>query len=57
VPRAAEPATREAAAPAESPRPAGSPHERHRDRLFPMRLLVVIVIAALIGSVLVLLLR
>jgi hypothetical protein len=45
--------------------PAGSaaqttvtkPDERRQDRLFPARLLVVIVIAALIGSALVLLLK
>jgi hypothetical protein len=32
-------------------------NERRQDRLFPVRLLVVIIIAALIGSALVLLLR
>jgi hypothetical protein len=36
---------------------AGDQDERRKDRLFPVRLLVVIVIAALIGSVLVLILK
>jgi hypothetical protein len=33
------------------------PHDNHQDRFFPARLLAVIIIAALIGSALVLLLR
>jgi hypothetical protein len=42
---------------AEPPEPADPSLERRSDRLYPVRLLVVIVVAALIGSVLVLLLR
>jgi hypothetical protein len=36
---------------------AATPSEHHRDRLFPLRLLAVIVVAALIGSILVLVIR
>ena len=68
APAAAEPAHRTAAAasrrePSRSERTAGSPaqaagqRERHQDRYFPARLFAVIVIAALIGSALVLLLK
>ena len=39
------------------PGPVVPPRERRADRFYPVRLLVVIVVAALIGSVLVLLLR
>jgi hypothetical protein len=64
APAAAEPAHRSAAAATAKPlSTAGSPtqaagqRERHQDRYFPARLLAVIVIAALIGSALVLLLK
>jgi hypothetical protein len=43
--------------PAVPPGPVVPPSERRPDRLYPVRLLVVIVVAALIGSILVLLLR
>jgi len=43
--------------PAVPPRPVVPPSEPRSDRLYPVRLLVVIVVAALIGSILVLLLR
>jgi hypothetical protein len=66
VPQRAEPVVARAAAPARSqapaepavpqPRPA-APSESRSDRYYPLRLLAVIVVAALIGSVLVLLLR
>ena len=45
------------AGPAVPPGPVIPPSERRSDRLYPVRLLVIIVVAALIGSVLVLLLR
>ena len=48
---------RTAAGSAVPPRQATPTRERPSDRLFLVRLLVVIVVAALIGSVLVLLLR
>ena len=65
---ASEPARREAAAVSASTQPhgsvrsaahqaAGDRHDRRKDRLFPVRVLVLIVIAALIGSALVLLLK
>ncbi len=55
---AAEATTARASAePESSARTDSAPRERRRDRMFPVRLLVVIVVAALIGSVLVLLLR
>lgn len=44
-------------APAVPPGPVVPPSESRSDRLYPVRLLVVIVVAALIGSILVLLLR
>ncbi len=48
----------QAAAKSETPQPtSASPSGSRSDRLFPLRLLVVIVVAALIGSVLVMLLR
>jgi hypothetical protein len=43
--------------PAASQATSTPPGESHSDRLFPLRLLVVIVVAALIGSILVMLLR
>ena len=43
--------------PAAPPRPVVPPSASRSDRLYPVRLLVVIVVAALIGSILVLLLR
>ncbi len=48
---------RASAEPESSAKTESAPRERRRDRMFPVRLLVVIVVAALIGSVLVLLLR
>ena len=65
APMAAEPAHRNAATAAAKPlSAAGSPAQaaagergRRQDRYFPARLLAVIVIAALIGSALVLLLK
>jgi len=65
APPAAEPAHRSAATASTKPiSTAGSParaavteRERRQDRYFPARLLAVIVIAALIGSALVLLLK
>ena len=65
APAAAEPAHRNAATAAAKPlSAAGSPAQaaagergRRQDRYFPARLLAVIVIAALIGSALVLLLK
>ena len=54
VPRASWPAS---AGPAVPPGPVVPPRESRSDRLYPVRLLVVIVVAALIGSILVLLLR
>jgi hypothetical protein len=39
------------------PGPVVPPSERRADRFYPVRLLMVIVVAALIGSILVLLLR
>jgi hypothetical protein len=65
-PRRAEPAVAQVAAPAPSQTPAepavpppspAPPAESRPDRYYPLRLLAVIVVAALIGSVLVLLLR
>ena len=50
-------ASRTAAGPAAPPGPVVPPREPRPDRLYPVRLLVVIVVAALIGSILVLLLR
>jgi hypothetical protein len=49
--------SRTMARPAVPPGPAGPPSKPRSDRLYPVRLLVVIVVAALIGSILVLLLR
>jgi hypothetical protein len=49
--------SRTIAGPAVPPGPVVPPGERRADRLYPVRLLVVIVVAALIGSILVLLLR
>jgi hypothetical protein len=49
--------SRTIAGPAVPPRPVVPPSEPRADRLYPVRLLMVIVVAALIGSVLVLLLR
>jgi hypothetical protein len=43
--------------PAVPPGPVVPPSESRSDRLYPVRLLMVIVVAALIGSILVLLLR
>ena len=64
APTAAEPAHRNAAtatakplSTAGSPAQAAGQRERRQDRYFPARLLAVIVIAALIGSALVLLLK
>jgi hypothetical protein len=54
---AAAAAPRAMSGPAVPPRPAGPPSQSRSDRLYPVRLLVVIVVAALIGSILVLLLR
>jgi len=54
---AAGAASRTIAEPAVPPGPVVPPGERRPDRLYPVRLLVVIVVAALIGSILVLLLR
>ncbi len=45
------------AGPAVPPGPVVPPRERRADRLYPVRVLTVIVVAALIGSILVLLLR
>jgi hypothetical protein len=65
-PRHAEPTAAQVAAPAPSQTPAepavpppspAPPRESRPDRYYPLRLLAVIVVAALIGSVLVLLLR
>ena len=50
-------ASRTIAEPAVPPGPVVPPGERRPDRFYPVRLLVIIVVAALIGSVLVLLLR
>ena len=50
-------ASRTTAGPAVPPGPVVPPREPRPDRLYPVRLLVVIVVAALIGSILVLLLR
>ena len=50
-------ASRTTAGPAVPPGPVVPPREPRSDRLYPVRLLVVIVVAALIGSILVLLLR
>ena len=50
-------ASRTIAGPAVPPGPVVPPREPRPDRLYPVRLLVVIVVAALIGSILVLLLR
>ena len=49
--------SRTIAGPAVPPGPVVPPSEPRADRLYPVRLLMVIVVAALIGSVLVLLLR
>jgi len=49
--------SRTVAGPAVPPGPVVPPGESRPDRLYPVRLLVVIVVAALIGSILVLLLR
>ena len=49
--------SRTIAGPAVPPGPVVPPGEPRPDRLYPVRLLVVIVVAALIGSILVLLLR
>ena len=49
--------SRTMAGPAVPPGPVVPPSRRRPDRLYPVRLLVVIVVAALIGSILVLLLR
>jgi hypothetical protein len=49
--------SRTTAGPAAPPGPVVSPGKPRPDRLYPVRLLVVIVVAALIGSILVLLLR
>ena len=54
---AAAAASRTIAGPAVPPGPVVPPGEPRPDRLYPVRLLVVIVVAALIGSILVLLLR
>jgi hypothetical protein len=57
VQAAAAAASRTIAEPAVPPGPVVPPGGRRPDRLYPVRLLVVIVVAALIGSILVLLLR
>ena len=49
--------SRTIAEPAVPPGPVVPSTERRSDRLYPVRLLTIIVVAALIGSVLVLLLR
>jgi hypothetical protein len=57
APAAAAAPSRTIAGPAVPPGPVVPPGESRSDRLYPVRLLVVIVVAALIGSILVLLLR
>jgi len=59
TPVSAQPAapSRTAAGPTVPPGPAVPPGKRRSDRLYPVRLLVVILVAALIGSILVLILR
>jgi hypothetical protein len=49
--------SRTIAGPTAPPGPVVPPSKPRSDRLYPVRLLVVIVVAALIGSILVLLLR
>ena len=49
--------SRTRAGPAVPPGPVVPPGRSRSDRLYPVRLLVVIVVAALLGSILVLLLR
>jgi hypothetical protein len=48
---------RVATQPVRAPVPTAAPDESHRDRFFPIRLIAIMVVAAIIGSVLVLLIR